>query len=422
MDDDPIWREKARSMFYGHPRIRVAYLAATGREAIRWAEDSAPDAAVVDHGLVDMSGLEAAEKIAKASPGTQVFIVTDSGSMDLWRKATAIGVQQVFTKPYTDADIGPAIEEAVDRYRKLLTQQSSRLPLFEKGSGPKAKYQEIKTVREIQAVKKTVAMVISPKGGVGKTTMAVNIACAVAAQADLSVRAAIIDLNEFGTVSVHLNLGSPEKEIGGRNILAFQHTADMDADELSEFLVRHRSGLWVLPSVPTPESIAYVNEDLVRKVIEIFRRNFDFVVLDLPPSINLEVSWAAADHADCILVVVTPDIQVVRGMVQINETLTNLKVSDKCYRIVNMHGMAGGMELREMDEFMPYPTLGVVKENGRVREAVKRGTPLVLWEPDGEFAVSIREIANKIFPVFAGQGCKPERKNFLGRIFKKILR
>lgn len=419
-DDDLGYREELRRAFQNHPSVRVTGLAQSGRDAVNLARDGAPDAALVDLGLVDMSGLEAAEKIAKASPGTVVFIVTDAPSMELYRRATALGVRQVLTKSMSAADIGGQVEREVELVREEMRKKAGELPLAPPGSGPFRKG-VLHTPKRLQTVKKVTIGVLSPKGGVGKTTTAVNMAAAAAVQADLGVRVCLVDLNEFGCVTMQLNLGSPERALRGdalaaRNILNWRYVeGNPSREEVEEFLVRHPDGIWVVPTVPAPEKIVEVSRQLINRVLDTLRHHFDLIIIDLPPSITLDVSWATAELADYLFVVVTPDAQVIPGMNQLNNVLTMLNCETKCYRLVNKCDEPEALSMSELDKCVPYPSLGGFPEDPGVRKACRQGRPYVLAKPDSEYARSVRSALNQVFPVFAGES--PKRKSRLFGLF-----
>ncbi|KJS10675.1 MAG: hypothetical protein VR67_17485 [Peptococcaceae bacterium BRH_c8a] len=419
VDDDPDYRGKMRAAFEGHHRIRVIALAQGGRDAVGLARDNAPDAAIIDLGLADMSGLDAAEQIARVSPGTVIFIATDTPSMDLYRRATALGVKQVFTKTMTANDIAGMIEQEVDAVREDMRRQSETMPLVTPGAGPAglrngsvAKH----IPRQMQTYKKTVIAVTSGiKGGVGKTTTSVAISCAAATQADVGVRVALADFNESGNITVQLNMGTP-KNLAGRSVLNWQYMNDSATeDELQEFMVKHSpSGVWVLPAVPTPDRIVELNEELIKKVINILRQNFDLVICDLPPSITFDASWATIMLADYVLVVVCPDDQEIAGIEQFNDTINQLNCANKCYRVINKYNEPESLSIADMNKYQPFPMLSKFPYEPGVRRGRKLGHPFVLSDPNSEYACSIRDALNKLFPVFGESFTGHEKKKSRG--------
>jgi pilus assembly protein CpaE len=409
-DNEYIEQTKDKLMTYGD--MKISYIAKTANEAVENAKAMCPDVVLVSQDLLEVSGLVVAAEIKKVSPSTLCYLVTERPNMALWEKAQGIGIKKMLTKPLD-------VRETVNIINTDLNSLQQHVP----DNIPWSNRDSYAGGTKVQSVRKTVAMIISPKGGVGKTTTAVNMATAIAMQSHLGLKVAIVDLNEFGTVTIHLNLGTPEKILCGegmaRNVLAWEHISERASlNEIQEYMVQHKSGLWVIPSVPQPEMIPRVTENLIIKIINSLRNLFDFVVIDLPPSINLEVSWATTSIVDYILLVVTPDVQCIPGMSQINKTLSRLGVDKKCYRIINMHGIAGGLTTAEMDRFMPYPVIGVLPEDGKVRQAVKIGEPLMLTEPDGDFAVAVKNATHKIFPVF--NDIQPKKKRI--SLFKKFFK
>lgn len=424
-DSDPQWRERLRRLFDAHPLIRVTAVAGTGEQCLRLVRDTAPDAVLMDYALGDMDGLTVAEHIAKLAPGTVVVMYADHPSQELAKRSASL-VHRLIRRPISLQDAAGPVEHEVLEARRKFREMQEELPAAAPGVGPlKLRFgrgvgwEEARGGRAV-AVPRQVILVCSPKGGVGKTSLTVNMACAAATQAIFRPRVAIVDLNEFGCVTVQLNLGSPDPEealVEGRlprTILAWREVeGEVTADDLAYLMVQHpTSGVWVVPSVPSPEQLEEVTEDLVRKVVRTLRREFDLVLIDAPPSVNLHPTWLGALEADKILVVCTPDVQVIPGLHQLRRVFEHpqLAVSQRCYRVVNQYDMPYGLSMKDLDYYAPWPCVGVVPDTPEIREYIKRGEPYVLAKPNTPYAAAVRALLNEFFPAFAAESLKAEAR------------
>src|SRR4029079_10342217 len=153
-----------------------------------------------------------------------------------------------------------------------------------------------------------VVAVFSPKGGVGRTTVAVNLA--VAAATDLGKRVVIVDGSfQFGDVGVLLNLNPKSKSIADL-------IPELDAGELASidtFLIDHTAGIRVLLAPPTPETAEMITAAGVKKVVERLRADHDLVVVDCTSYFN-DTTLAILDAADVILTMLSLEITSIKNM------------------------------------------------------------------------------------------------------------
>ncbi|MGH3827262.1 MAG: AAA family ATPase, partial [Pseudonocardiaceae bacterium] len=125
----------------------------------------------------------------------------------------------------------------------------------------------------------TVVAVLGPKGGTGKTVVATNLAVALAQRGR---RVALVDLDlQFGDVALAVGL-NPEVTIFDLAVSG----GSLDAEKLDDFLLRHPSGLRVLAAPTRPDHAASVATELVLDVYDLLRHEYDFVIVDSPPSFD----------------------------------------------------------------------------------------------------------------------------------------
>jgi DNA-binding NarL/FixJ family response regulator len=108
-DDHEVVREGTRLMLESEPGWEVCGVATTGREAVEQAKELRPDIAVLDMSMPDLTGLEAARKIKRASPSSEVIIFTATESKELIRDVFESGAKSYILK----ADVGSHLVDAV---------------------------------------------------------------------------------------------------------------------------------------------------------------------------------------------------------------------------------------------------------------------------------------------------------------------
>ena len=190
VDDITETRENIRRMLQFDPNIEIIGEARTGKEAIEMATQKMPDVIVMDINMPDMDGLVATETIRKKHPHIQIIILSVQYESGYMRRAMLAGARDFLTKP-------PLIDELTNAIR-----QAGKLAIEEKQKAQVVQESiESSSARAGKAGK--VIVVYSPKGGVGCTTIATNLAIALQSE---NTPAVIVDGNLlFGDVAVFLN-------------------------------------------------------------------------------------------------------------------------------------------------------------------------------------------------------------------------
>jgi pilus assembly protein CpaE len=298
VDDIAETRENIRRMLQFDDNIEVVGMARTGKEAIQISQQAKPDVIVMDINMPDMDGITATQEIKKKSPYIQVVILSVQSDPSYMRKAMLAGARDFLTKP-------PMIDELTDAVRRsgLLAQEeriknANTLPSIPSdGSKPKP---------GSASSQGKVIVVYSPKGGTGRTTIAVNLAIACHSEEN---RVALVDGNfQFGDVAVFLN------EQGKNTVLDLAPRVDeLDVDIVREVMVTHRaSGVDLLAAPPRPEMADKVTGEQFSKLLNYLRRIYSYVIVDTASQLT-EAVQAALDVADLTILVTTQDIPSIKN-------------------------------------------------------------------------------------------------------------
>jgi len=238
----------------------------------------------------------------------------------------------------------------------------------------------------------SVVAVFSPKGGVGRTTISVNLAVAAAQDGK---RVALVDGSfQFGDVGVLLNLNPRNKSIAD---LAAELQAGEQYDSLDGFLVAHSSGVKVLLAPPTPEQAELVNPVAVKQVLEALRNDHDLVVVDCPSSFN-ETTLAVLDEADMILTLLTLEITSVKNMRLFLEVCEQLGYGPEKIRLVlNRADSTLGIRVADVEHSIGRKVDHTIVSDGRsVVYALNRGVPFFLSNREAQVSQDIERLAKAV--------------------------
>lgn len=188
-----------------------------------------------------------------------------------------------------------------------------------------------------------VISVLSPKGGVGKTTVATNLAVGLAKEEPGST--VLVDLDvQFGDVASALNL-TPQHSLAD----TVQGSAGCDTMVLKTFLTQHETGLHVICGVESPAAADAVTADDVSRLLATLAAEFRYVVVDTAPGL-LEHTLAALDETTDPLFVTTMDVPGVRGLRKELQTLDDLGMFiGSRYIALNLTGQRSGMSVADVE-------------------------------------------------------------------------
>jgi pilus assembly protein CpaE len=235
-----------------------------------------------------------------------------------------------------------------------------------------------------------VITVFSPKGGVGKTTVAVNLALALSDNG--SNRVCLVDLDlAFGDVAITLQL-IPEHTISE----AVEVEEHLDMSMLSTLLTRHDSGLSVLAAPTHPDAKDSISTTLVRRVLGALRGQFDYIVVDTSPGFDEQV-LSAFDETDECVVVATLDVPTVKNVKMSMETLDLLNLATgHRYLVLNRADEEVGLTPANVEAILKMGVTVQFPSSMDVANSTNHGRPIVLSKPDHRVSRAIRDLARHL--------------------------
>jgi pilus assembly protein CpaE len=230
--------------------------------------------------------------------------------------------------------------------------------------------------------------IVSPKGGVGRTTVAVNLA--VALKLSTQKKVALVDGSlYFGDVGVLLNLLSNKTLVD-----AVEHIDELDADLLNDLMATHSSGVKVLLAPPQPEMAELITAEHMRRILVELAAQFDYVIVDTWPSFA-DTVLTAMDLADDILLVMTLEMTAIKEVKLYLEVVEKLNYpSEKVKLELNRAGSAGGIKVEAVEETLRQKVLvGLSNDGVASLMAVNQGVPLVISAREHPFSRDIYRLA-----------------------------
>lgn len=212
---------------------------------------------------------------------------------------------------------------------------------------------------------------IGPKGGSGKTLVAVNLAAALTAAGRKVV---VVDLDlQFGDVGLALGL-APETTV--YDLLSSGGT--MDAEKIDAFLTKHESGTRALLAPRRPDQAGLVTPEFLRDVYAMLRASHDVVIVDTPPQFTPEVI-AAVDASTDVCVVAMLDALSLKNLKVGLETLERMGYPDSAIRFVlNRADSQVGIDLDDVAAIAGRTPDVLVPSDRAITRSVNEGMPIAL--------------------------------------------
>lgn len=368
----------------------------TSLEALRrrLVEHSTSDVAVIAPSIDLDDAYQFAASARISHPHLGVILIRQRVDASILADALRAGVREVV--PQRDL---AALSGAVKRAQQIARAMRESSGGIEEEDG------------DVQA---GVVTVFSAKGGCGKTTLATNLAAALADGGRRQVCLVDLDL-AFGDVAIAMQL-FPAHTI----VDAVPLANSLDKAGVEALLTPHSPGLTTLIAPVDPGSGEAISATLIGDLLHVLRQMFDFVVIDTPPAFTDHV-LAAFDQSDVVALIATLDIPALKNLKITLETLELLSYPHEKLRVVlNRADSKVGLSTADVEKTLRAPISAEIPSSRAVPAAINRGVPIVLDDRGHPVSVAIATFAEKhVVPTSKGRVTIPEELRSDRRSFRR---
>jgi pilus assembly protein CpaE len=348
-----------------------------GAEALSLAAELKPSVVLVGVEDPPARALQTIESLTELLPDSPVLAYSSKKDAESARRTVVAGARDYLTKPLKADEVIKAIQMA-------LSQQERRRALSSGDSVPGPRSTGM------------VITVFGAKGGIGKTTMATNLATAFVAMNAGS--AVIVDMDTvFGDAAMMLDV-----PVETSLVEAAEKIDELDREKISNYLVQHETGVKVLPAPFEPVDWRNVSTEAVGKVLTLLAQTHDFVVIDCPAGFT-DLVAVALEKATVVLLLTSLDLT------SIKDTTTALKLlssginnQDKIKLVINHATNANSLREEDVSKVLRREVFWSIPHDEEIAASAQVGAPVVTDRPLSKVSVTITELAAMLAGVEPG--------------------
>ena len=247
-----------------------------------------------------------------------------------------------------------------------------------------------------------VIVVVSPKGGSGKTAISSNLGVALAQRHPGRVVAVDLDV-QFGDLGLAMSLTVQH------TMAQLSRTAQIDATTVKVFLTPSEHGLFVLAGANDPVDADSISHEHISLVLPLLAQNFDYVIVDTPAGLD-ERTLAAIECATDLLLVSSLDVPSIRSLRKALDALDHLGVRAERKFVLNRADAKVGLNPSDAEEAIGMKFSCSIPSSREIPLSLNLGTPVVISEPKSAVARQLQQLAQLYAPVEAEKARKGWRR------------
>lgn len=393
IDQDPASRAEIQKLL-AVSGFSVLGEAGYGIEAVSLAKTTSPDVVVIAVEEPVVRALQTVEAIADLLPQTPIIGYSTMRESVAMRNAMLAGVKDYLVSPVKEEDLINSIHTVMaqeDRRRARMAGEADE-----------------------PVAAGTVITVFGAKGGIGKTTIATNLATALVQKTNQSV--VLVDLDtRFGDVAILMDV-PVERSIADLAMPEDEITREM----LQECLYTHNTGVAILPAPIRPTDWRNVHAGHIERVVTLLTQTYDYVILDTPGTFN-DIVARALELAAMVVLVATVDMASLKDTLLALDMLRSWNFpQDKVKLVINATNEASNVQPQEVKRMLGRDVFWSIPYDRNISTATQLGMPVVVAKPQSKAAESLVEMAFALSGVrqqrAAAKPKETQKNGFLSRI------
>ncbi|KAF0107484.1 MAG: pilus assembly protein CpaE [Chloroflexi bacterium] len=331
-----------------------------------------PDVILLDFEYQARGFFDLVDKIATEYPGSAVIVILPESEMSNSERVILSGARTFIVNPFKQENLLTTVR----RVMELMVRNQT-------GS--------VQPTLNVLARPKNTFTVFSPKGGAGTTTVATNLA--ISLNKVMREDVLLVDGKYlFGHVALCLNLRTANSLTD-----LITHVGMLDQRLIKQVVVRHISGVNVLPSPNSISEAQGIRPDDLFKVIQALQQVYPNIIIDGGSHLN-ENTVTYMDSSDKVLVVLNPDLASLRDVRQFMEISQTLSYPPgKIFFILNLTGRKADVKREEIENILKMKIFGKIPaDENSALSSLNEGVPLVLKNPNHPISSAITDIAKDL--------------------------
>jgi pilus assembly protein CpaE len=311
------------------------------------------------------------------------------------RKAMLAGVKDFLHNPIKEEDLINSIHTVLAQEERRQARMSGEM--------------------EDVAAAGTVVTVFGAKGGIGKTTIATNLATALVQKTNQSV--VVVDLDtRFGDVAILMDI-PVERSIADMAIPEEEITKEL----LQECIYTHNTGVAILPAPIRPTDWRSVHAGHIERIVNLLCQTYDYVVLDTPGTFN-DIVARALELATMVVLVCTVDMASLKDTLLAIDMLRSWNFpQEKIKLVINATNEASNVQPNEVKRMLGRDVFWSIPYDRNISTATQLGMPVVVAKPQSRASESVVEMAHALSGVKHTQAPRPKETPQKGGLLSRFL-